>query len=96
VPFISPLVSKSEIKSKISIIMSFELLKYSLNAKITLRDPKGFPIEITARKTSRNKRSWARGGKSLSHLQYQSNSLAGFVLGSARFRKCSMLTPAVL
>lgn len=45
--------------------MSFELLKYSLNTKITLRDLKGFPIEITARKPSSNKRFWARGGKSL-------------------------------
>ena len=75
--------------------MSFELLKYSLNTKITLRDLKGFPIEITARKTSRNKRSWTRGGKSLNLLQYESNSLAGIVLGSARFRKCSMLSPKV-
>lgn len=48
--------------------MSFELLKYSLNTKITLRDLKGFPIEITARKTSPNKRSWSHRGKSLNLL----------------------------
>ena len=63
--FISPLVPKTELENGVSVIMSFELLKYSLKKEITLHDPNGVPIEIPARNLFCNKRLWARGEKTL-------------------------------
>ena len=63
--FISPFAPKTELENGDAVIMSFELLKYSLSTEITRHDLNGVLIEIPARNLFCYKRLWARGEKTL-------------------------------